>query len=266
MDVSVTKNAGRFTGFADIYDQARPAMPFYPVKIIRAYLGKKPQRVVDLGCGTGLSSLVWKGQCEELTGIEPSDDMLAVAQMKATEGISFRKGFSGATGLENASVDAVVCSQSFHWMEPEPTLAEVNRILKPGGVFAAVDCDWPPVCHWQAEKAYTELFRKVLDIEETNPDVRDSFVRWSKEGHLANIRQSGFFSYAREIVFSNTEKCTSERLIELAKSQGGLQTILKKSPELIAKHVKVFEELVYATFGPDEFDIDFGYRMRIGVK
>ncbi len=266
MDSSVTKNAGRFTGFADVYDQARPAMPFYPVKIIRTYLGKIPQHVVDLGCGTGLSSLVWKGHCEELTGIEPSDDMLALARLKETVGISFRKGFSGATGLENASVDAVVCSQSFHWMEPESTLAEVNRILKPGGVFATVDCDWPPACHWQAEKAYTELFRKVLEIEETNPDVRDSFVRWNKEGHLANIRRSGYFTYAREIVFSNTERCTPERLVELAKSQGGLQTILKKAPELIEKDVKAFEEVVFATFVPDVFDIDFGYRMRIAVK
>ena len=163
-------------------------------------------------------------------------------------------------------MDAVVCSQSFHWMEPESTLAEVNRILKPGGVFATVDCDWPPVCHWQAEKAYTELFRKVLEIEETNPDVKNSFVRWNKEGHLANIRRSGVFTYAREIVFSNTEKCTSERLAELAKSQGGLQTILKKAPEMIEKDLVAFEKAVSATFGHDEFDIDFGYRMRIGVK
>ena len=266
MDSSVTKNAGRFTGFADVYDQARPSMPFYPVKIIRTYLGKKPDHVVDLGCGTGLSSLVWKGHCGKLTGIEPSDDMLAVAKSKETESISFMKGFSGATGLENASVDAVVCSQSFHWMEPESTLAEVNRILKSGGIFATVDCDWPPVCHWQAEKAYTALFRKVLEIEETNPDVRDTFVRWNKEGHLANIRQSGFFTYTREIVFSNTEKCNSARLIELAKSQGGLQTILKKAPELIEKDLLAFEKVVSGTFGEDEFDVDFGYRMRIGVK
>lgn len=266
MDSSVTKNAGRFTGFADVYDQARPAMPFYPVKIINDYLGRRPQKVVDLGCGTGLSSVIWKGECNELIGIEPSDDMLAVARAKETDGISFRKGSAGETGLENASVDAVVCSQSFHWMEPESTLAEVNRILKPGGIFAAVDCDWPPVCHWQAEKAYTELFRKVLEIEETNPDVNDTFVRWNKEGHLANIRQSGYFTYAREIVFFNTEKCTAKRFIELAKSQGGLQTILKKAPELIEQNVQAFEKVISNTFGSDEFDMDFGYRMRIGVK
>jgi SAM-dependent methyltransferase len=43
-----------------------------------------------------------------------------------------------------ALVDALVtCSQSLHWMEPEPTFAEVARILRRGGVFAAYDYDWP---------------------------------------------------------------------------------------------------------------------------
>lgn len=266
MDSSVSKNAGRFTGFADVYDQARPAMPFYPVRIIQAYMERKPGLVVDLGCGTGLSSLVWKGQCDELVGIEPSDDMLAVARLKETDGISFRKGFSGETGLKEASADVVVCSQSFHWMEPDSTLAEVNRILVPGGIFATVDCDWPPVCHWEVENAYAILFKKVLEIEETNPIVRDTFVRWDKEGHLHNMRESGWFRFTREIVFSNMEPCTASRVVELAKSQGGLQTILKKAPDLIADDLHRFEKAVFNVFGEREFDIDFGYRMRIGVK
>lgn len=53
------KNADRFKGFADIYDSARPKMPTYPVKIIKRYLGRTPETVVDLGCGTGLSTLVF---------------------------------------------------------------------------------------------------------------------------------------------------------------------------------------------------------------
>ena len=49
----------------------------------------------------------------------------------------------GASTHAHASADIVTCSQSFHWMEPEPTLAEIARILRPGGVFAAYDYDWP---------------------------------------------------------------------------------------------------------------------------
>lgn len=71
----VRKNADRFSGFADIYDKARSAVLLYPVKIICKYLGKRPDTVVDLGCGTGLSTVIWDGNCTRVIGIEPSADI-----------------------------------------------------------------------------------------------------------------------------------------------------------------------------------------------
>lgn len=47
------------------------------------------------------------------------------------------------TGLSSA--DVVVGVQAMHWMEPEPALAEVARVLHPGGVLAVIDADWLPV-------------------------------------------------------------------------------------------------------------------------
>ena len=260
------KNADRFTGFADLYDNARPALPEYPVRVITRYLGKIPSLVIDLGCGTGLSTLAWQGKCARAIGIDPSDDMLSIARRRQSATLSFQKGFGHATGLESAGADVVVCSQSFHWMEPGATLAEVNRILAPGGVFATVDCDWPFISEWNVDRGYEELFSKVCEIEANDASLRDGFVRYSKEKHLANIKQSGYFRYAREVVFSNTEKCTTERLMKLALSQGGLQAILKTNPELITHAVARFSEQVSSTFGSAAFDIDFSYRMRIGIK
>ncbi len=266
MEDSLAKNAGRFTGFAGLYDQARPVMPLYAVEIMERYLGRRPEKVVDLGCGTGLSTRAWLGHADDVTGIDPSDDMLAVAKGKKTAGIAFKKGSSSDTGMAASSVDVVVCSQSFHWMEPCSTLSEVNRILKPGGVFATVDCDWPPVCVWQVEKAYDDLLEKVRLIEETDSVVKATFVRWDKENHLHRLRQSGDFRYVREIVFSSREKCSRERFVELAKSQGGVQTLLKREATLINKELDRFEKTVHRYLAEGIFDVDFGYRMRIGVK
>lgn len=82
-----------------------------------------PDRVVDLGCGTGLSTLVWRNRCLEVIGIEPSDDMLAVAQKKEMNGIAFRKGSSTSTGLPDKSADAVICSSRFTgWNHGRPCL------------------------------------------------------------------------------------------------------------------------------------------------
>ena len=260
------KNAQRFMGFAQLYELARPQMPRHVIDLIGIYLGASPGRVVDMGCGTGLSTLIWAGACREVIGIEPSADMLAVARSKQTEGVSFVQAFSHDTGLESGSADVVVCSQSFHWMEPSATLTEVSRILTPGGVFATVDCDWPPVCGLEAEMAYERLMNEVIRIEDEEPSLRAASVRWDKEGHLHNIKQSGLFRYARELVFSNTEHCTAERLVGLALSQGGLQAVLKACPERIQPEVERLRETVSEAYGAEEFRIAFNYRMRIGVK
>lgn len=260
------KNADRFMGFSDIYDSARPAMPEFPAKIIENYLGKKAKTVVDLGCGTGLSSLIWLGRAEKIIGVEPSDDMRKIALSKKKESLTFIKGFSHDMPLPDSCADAVVCSQSFHWMMPFSSLDEISRILTDGGVFATVDCDWPPVSDWRVEKEYQKLFKKVREIEETHPDIKSSFVRYDKDKHLENIIKSGKFAFAREIVFSSEEECTADRLIKMALSQGSLQAILKTDKTLIENDVEKFKNLVSEVFGGKKFTIHFSYRMRIGIK
>lgn len=260
------KNAERFSGFADIYENARPTVPDYPIKIICRYLGGTPDTVVDLGCGTGLSTAVWKDTAKRVIGIEPSGDMIEIAKRKSCDNISFIQAYADDAGLEDNSVDVAVCSQSFHWMEPNATLKEVNRILKDGGIFATIDCDWPPVTLWQAEKAYMELYSKVKYFEKNNPDINNTFVRYNKDQHLNNIRSSGYFRYTRELLFSNTESCTADRFVNIILSQGSLQTVLKKAPQLIENDISIFRKTVESLFPAKEFDIDFCYRMRIGVK
>ena len=260
------RNAKRFTGFAHLYEDVRPTVPGEACDLLIGYLGKAPETVVDMGCGTGLSTRIWKGKCSQVTGIEPSEDMLAVARGKTEEGISFLQAFSDHTSLPDNYADIVVCSQSFHWMEPRSTLDEVHRILKPRGVFATIDCDWPPLCDWRAEQQYDILKNKVKALESSDPQLQNSFHRWEKEKHLLRIQSCGHFSYCREIVFSSKEPCDARRFVGLALSQGSLQTILKTNPQLIQKDVDAFEQKILSIFGSRSFDIRFGYRMRIGVR
>lgn len=262
------KNANRFMGFADTYDNARPSMPLYPVNIIKRYLGHEPNTVVDLGCGTGLSTVIWQGNCKNIIGVEPSNDMRSVAIAKSTDEhpITFIKGYSHDTGIDTGIIDVVICSQSFHWMEPVAALNEINRILIDTGVFATVDCDWPPVSNWKIERAYEKLFKKVHDVEKNTPVLQDNFIRYSKDQHLSNMIDSGLFSYARELLFSNTESCTADRLFKLVMSQGGLQGILKHDESLIIDDINAFKSAIDETYSNNTFDIEFSYRMRIAVK
>lgn len=229
------------------------------------YLEHDPNQIVDLGCGTGLSTLAWIDKCDNIIGIDPNEEMLSIAKQKSNK-ISFIKAYSDNTTLPDNSTDIVICSQSFHWMNPTDALAEVNRILKSNGIFVTIDCDWPPVCSLEAELVYSQLLNKVRFIELENKNIFKTFQRWNKDKHLQNIKQSGYFRYCREIVFLNKEKCNADRFIGIALSQGGLQTILKTQPDLIEKDIELFEKKIKSIYGDKEFDISFCYRMRIGVK
>lgn len=268
MKENLQLNADRFLGFADVYDNARPKCPEKVKEIILKYLGGIPSIVVDLGCGTGLSTTIWSGVSGKVIGIEPSPDMIQVAREKSAvlDNVIFISAFSNNTGLEDRYADIITCSQSFHWMNPETTLNEVSRILKKDGVFAVYDYDWPPVCNLEVELEYNKLFDKVKEFELTHLDIKDSFTRWDKNNHLLNIKNSGHFRYVREVVFSNSEICNAQRFISIALSQGGLQAIIKANIDEINPLLLSFQERIIDIFGNNELKIDFCYRMRIAVK
>lgn len=260
-------NVDRFSGFAGLYDENRPKPPEIVTDILLRYLGKAPGMVVDLGSGTGLSTFIWCGKANRITGIEPNDDMRNqagnLAAQKCELDVVFKKADAYDTGLANESTDIVTCSQSFHWMEPTKALKEIARILKPGGIFAAYDCDWPPVAGHRAETAYNRLLETVRVKMRQNPDVNKA-IQYPKEGHLKNIRESGYFSYSREIAFHNREICSTDRFIGIALSQGVLQSVLKNNPEALESEIKAFRQVVLENWNHNEIIVS--YRMRIGIK
>lgn len=264
-------NIDRFLGFQEAYDRYRPEAPMLITKLLTQYLGRNPQQVVDIGCGTGLSTFLWKDAAQSVIGIEPNPDMLSKAvhklsQSEDAESISFVQGFSNALDLADESTDIVTCSQSFHWMEPVSTLKEVSRILRKGGIFAAYDCDWPLMLQPDIELQYNRLIRKADDIVANLVSTADQAHKWDKEGHLQRIQASGAFSFSREIVFHTTEVCDAERYIGLTLSQGGVQTVLKLNPTQIEQNITEFRNSVDAYFQGRSLEILLSYRMRIGIK
>ena len=144
--MEIPSNADRFSGFADLYDRVRPTPPDVLAEILWTYARTDRPTVVDLGSGTGLSSRWASRWAGSVVGIEPSEDMRrkAEAQTDAANVDVPRRVGCTPTGLADESADIVLASQALHWMEPSSTLAEVARVLRPGGVFAAIDCDFPP--------------------------------------------------------------------------------------------------------------------------
>lgn len=265
-------NIDRFLGYADDYDRFRPEAPLLVTELLGNYLGRRPSFVADVGCGTGLSTLLWKDAADTVVGVEPNPDMRSTAQAKlqrltpAAGNVSFAEGFSNELPFPSSSADIITCSQSFHWMEPVSTLREFARCLRSGGIFAAYDCDWPLVLVPHLEAGYNRLIEDANRIiAELQPETDHAF-NWNKEGHLARIQESGEFAFVREIVFHNTEICDAGRFIGLMLSQGGIQTVLKLDPARLAPVIEAFSAEVEAYFAGRTLPLMASYRMRVGVK
>jgi len=152
-----------WTGDASAYDRTRPTPPPALLDLLTQLSHTPhPALVVDLGSGTGLSTAIWGERAQQVIGIEPNADMRTQAVRKIEQHpsaahITYREGVAQHTGLPDGCADIVTCAQALHWMEPTATLAEIARILRPGGLFAAYDYDWPPTLRWELERVYQEL-------------------------------------------------------------------------------------------------------------
>ncbi len=126
---------------------------------------------LDLGCGTGFAvhyaAELLKGQ-GNFVGIDISEGMIAKARENAAgiENIRFYRASSEELPLENDYFDAIICTNSFHhYLNPGKALAEVFRVLKPGGRIFILDgttddliTRWIDSLARKAEKAHVKQY------------------------------------------------------------------------------------------------------------
>jgi SAM-dependent methyltransferase len=267
-EIDFSANVERFSGFADLYDRYRPHPPVALADLlVRLSGGQVPELVVDLGCGTGLSTRYWADKARHVVGIEPSADMRRQAESYTSPGdLSYREGFSHVTGLADACADIVTCSQALHWMEPQGTFREAVRILRPGGVFAAYDYDWPPATgHWRADQAFQATLNRARQLQ-IETGAEDGIQRWEKSGHLARMRASGCFRYVNEVVIHQIEPGNAERLSRLMYSQGGIMSLLKKGVSAAEIGLDELERFCKEELGDISQNWYWSSRIRFGIK
>ena len=129
--------AARSSSFGHIashYDRYRPGPP---AEAVAWLLPQRVDTVVDLGAGTGALTRLLVGRAETVTAVEPDARMRSVL-LAEVDGITAVEGRGEAMPLPDDSVDAVIASSSWHWVDVVPALREVARVLKPRGVLGAL--------------------------------------------------------------------------------------------------------------------------------
>ena len=161
-------NRDYFDRWARSYDGGRISRWFqYTQELTIGLMDLEPQsKVLDVGCGTGhavllLGTIVSEGRA---CGVDISTQMIAQARDKVSESLKGRVEFVQASAEDipypSDQFDHIMCTNSFHhYPDPIQALAEMHRLLKPGGQVVildnAVDLSW-----------YTWLWDRVLRITE----------------------------------------------------------------------------------------------------
>jgi SAM-dependent methyltransferase len=124
-----TDRATSFGAVAEAYERSRPS---YPDEALDWLLPPGARRVLDLGAGTGklTRSLVARGL--EVVAVEPTPGMRGQFA-RVLPDVELLDGTGEAIPLPDASVDAVLMAQAWHWVDPDTASPEVARVLRPGG-------------------------------------------------------------------------------------------------------------------------------------
>jgi SAM-dependent methyltransferase len=96
----------------------------------------------DVGCGTGFVAAELARRGWHPVGVDFSAPMLDEARATAGSAVHLVRARGEALALRDESVALVTCGTSFHWLAPAPALAEMERVLAPGG-WAALFWRYP---------------------------------------------------------------------------------------------------------------------------
>jgi SAM-dependent methyltransferase len=129
----------RFSDGSELYRRARPT---YPPALFDALASAAPGRDLawDCGAGNGQAAVALAGHFARVHGSEPSAQQLAEAQPAA--GVTYRLERAEDVSLPDGCCDLALAAQALHWFELDAFYAQVRRVLKPGGVLAAIGYDW----------------------------------------------------------------------------------------------------------------------------
>ncbi len=123
---------------AEAYDRGRPDYPSEVDQWLIDDLGMDPSSaVLELGAGTGKFTRRLLATGASVTAVEPVPAMQAILRLAAPNAETI-VGTAEDIPLNNETIDIVVCAQSFHWFATPTALAEIDRVLKPGGILGLV--------------------------------------------------------------------------------------------------------------------------------
>jgi SAM-dependent methyltransferase len=146
---NLTSRRARSFGSQAAYADHRPDYPTDGLRWGLAAATRPARQVLDLAAGTGKATAGLLGLGLEVTAVEPDAEMLAELTRRHPA-VRALPGTAERIPLPDAAVDGVVVGQAFHWFDRDAALAEIARVLRPGGALATLWNDEDESVAWVA--------------------------------------------------------------------------------------------------------------------
>lgn len=187
MTARIRDAAQGFDANAAAYEAARPSYPAEAVAHVVGHGGIGPgRRVLDLAAGTGKLTRLLVPTGAEVVAVEPVGGMRDVLR-DVLPGADVRDGTAEALPLDDVSVDAVTVAQAFHWFDAPAALAEIRRVLRPGGHLFLV---------WNTRDRSHDWVRRFGDLLVDGPGAERPYDSYYDVDYVAVIAEAGGFGPA----------------------------------------------------------------------
>jgi ubiquinone/menaquinone biosynthesis C-methylase UbiE len=193
--------AQSFASVADAYERGRPEYPPAAIGALAAELGLAADaRVLDLAAGTGKLTRALLAAGLDVVAVEPQGALReALAESVGEERVL--DGLAEQIPLADDSLDAVTVADAIHWFDHAPALAEIARVLRPGGGLAVL----VTAADWSGASWADELGGMLMELRPEHPWFDGP--PWQD-----SVRESGGWSEPREIRVTASQPTSPERL------------------------------------------------------
>jgi SAM-dependent methyltransferase len=166
------------------YASARPALHDRAIALIRRRV-RPPQRALDVGCGTGLSTRALAQFAQEAVGVDVSEEMLRARERDSRA--TYVRAAAERLPFADATFDLTTIASAIHWFERD-AMREVARVLRPSASLVVYDV-WFPAAMLGVERFHTWM---STEMASRYPSVSKN------EFGAADLAEFGFTRAGRE--------------------------------------------------------------------
>lgn len=237
MPIEPTAQVG-FQRAAERYERGRPEAPPAAIEALVLSLGISGQsRVLELGAGTGKLSRRLAPRAGQYVALEPVAGMREQFR-RAVPDVSLVAGIAEMLPLRNATVDAVVAAQAFHWFDVPRAMDEMRRVLRPDGTVGLL---------WNLRDESVDWVRQATEIlnryDARGPRYRSGVWReaWNRTPGFTPLEKQSFSFVQRLGRDAALDRFTSISFIaslegaRYREAHSSLRTLLDTHPQTAAR-------------------------------